>query len=179
MITITIDSSAIHRALSQLSGQLDDMTPVMLKIAETMAAAIEENFDSEGARLGARWKPSRRAIKQGDKTLQDTERLAGSMVTRVTRNSAEVGTNVEYGPIHQFGGTIRQNAQSRLQGFKVNKKTGQSRFAKRGKANFEQWTSRGAYTINMPKRPFLGLNADDERAIVDTIQTALARDLKT
>ena len=145
MTTITIDSAAIHRALSQLSGQLDDMTPVMRKIAGTMAAAIEENFDTEGARLGARWKPSRRAIKQGGKTLQDTGRLAASMVTRVTRNSAEVGTNVEYGPIHQFGGTSRTKGRS----------------------------------VTMPKRPFLGLNADDERAIVDTIQAALARDLKT
>jgi len=150
-----------------------------------LAAITEQNFDSEGARIADKWKPSRRAIEQKGQTLRDSTRLVSSLgvggkdhVEEVGPTYVFVGTNVEYAAIHQFGGEIRQAAQSRIQGFKVNKRTGKSRFAKRGKANFEQWTSRKAYTITIPARPFFGLNAQDEQDIAETIAKALDNALK-
>lgn len=185
MIDIQLDTREIEQKLSELQSLVGgrSLRPVMREIAHCVRLATEKNFDTEGARLGQRWKPSKRALKQGGKkrsgkTLQDTGRLVKSITSKVGRDYAVVGTNVEYGPIHQFGGTIRQDAQSRLQPFRVNMKTGRSRFSSRKKANFEQWTSRPSYEIDMPARPFLGLNDQDINDMGDIIRTAIQNAVK-
>ena len=104
MIKIEVKADKITARLSELSGTLNDLTPVMRQIGGVMLAAVEQNFDTEGARIGKRWKPSLRAKRDGGKTLQDTGRLAGSFVIKADRTSAIVGTNVVYAAIHQFGG---------------------------------------------------------------------------
>jgi phage virion morphogenesis protein len=73
----------------------------MRQISEIMRDAVEENFEQEGR---PKWKPSKRAQKQGGKTLQDTGSLASSISMKFTRNTAVVGTNKKYAAIHQFGG---------------------------------------------------------------------------
>lgn len=187
-LKIEIQTDELDRALTRLASAVGDMTPIMRAIGQQLEASTEKNFDSEGARIAAKWRPSRRAQAQGGQTLRDTGRLAASIsaggeghINEVTKDSIFVGTNVAYAAIHQFGGEIKQAAQSRIQGFRIDRKTGQSRFAGskgRKKANFEQWTSRGAYTIDMPARPFFGLNAEDERDIAELISKMLDKAMK-
>ena len=181
MIKIEVDTRELSAKLKELENLVSgrSLRPVMRQIAQAMELATEKNFETEGARLGERWKPSQRALegirgrKVKGKTLQDTGRLAGSIVSDVGRDYAIVGTNVEYGPIHQFGGKTRQGAQSRLQAFRVDMKTGHSRFAKRKKANFEQWVSRPEYEIELPARPFLRLNEQDIDDIKSIVEQAI------
>ena len=73
----------------------------MRSIAAVMLSAVEDNFSQQGR---PSWKPSQRAIKQGGKTLQDTGRLAASIVSSYMATRATVGTNVVYAAIQQFGG---------------------------------------------------------------------------
>lgn len=101
MIKITIDDKEVQKALQSLARKVKDMTPLMRKIAGIMHDAVEENFAQEGR---PKWKPSKRAMKQGGKTLQDTGQLAASISQKATSNSALVGTNKKYAAIHQFGG---------------------------------------------------------------------------
>lgn len=46
-ITIEVDSKTVQEALTQLVGQLSDMTPAMRNIAGALADGIEQNFDDE------------------------------------------------------------------------------------------------------------------------------------
>lgn len=101
MLIINVDDQEIHRYLRKLTRVMSDLTPIMRGIAGIMHSAVEENFEQEGR---PPWPPSRRALRQGGKTLQDTGRLAASITSSYTRDSAIVGTNVKYGAIHQFGG---------------------------------------------------------------------------
>jgi phage virion morphogenesis protein len=101
MIKIDIDDREVQKALSSLAARVKDRRPLMRKIADIMKDAVEENFEQEGR---PRWKPSKRAMKQGGKTLQDTGSLVTSISMRYDNNSAVVGTNKKYAAIHQFGG---------------------------------------------------------------------------
>lgn len=157
-ITIALDDAAVQRALTGLADQLEDMTPVMRTLAGTVAAAIEQNFATAGARLGPRWKPSYRAQAQGGQTLQDTGRLAASLSQQVTAHSAVVGTNVQYARIHHYGGVIRAQHAPYL------------RFQVGGR-----WASKKQVTL--PARPFMALNAQDEQDLADDILDALQRAL--
>lgn len=101
MIKIKIEDREVQKALNSLAAKVKDMRPLMQKIAGIMHDAVEENFEQEGR---PKWKPSKRAQKQGGKTLQDKGQLAASISARYDNDSATVGTNKKYAAIHQFGG---------------------------------------------------------------------------
>jgi phage virion morphogenesis protein len=101
MIKITIDDREVKKMLRDLASRVKDRRPLMREIAEIMHDAVMENFEQEGR---PKWKPSKRAQKQGGQTLQDTGSLAASISSRHDNNSAQVGTNKKYAAIHQFGG---------------------------------------------------------------------------
>ena len=121
----------------------------MSAIGSFLETITRERFQSGQAPDGTAWKPSLRALITGGKTLLDTGRLVGSIVSEATDRSVEVGTNVIYAAIHQFGGTIRGKA---------------------GKLQFRlangQFVTKDAVT--MPARPFLGVSSDDEQEILDS-----------
>ena len=149
-LKIELQTAELDRALTRLASAVGDMTPIMRAIGGELEAATERNFDDEGARIGAKWKPSRRALEQKGQTLRDTGRLVASIsaggaghVSEVTPQSVFVGTNVEYAAIHQFGGRAGRNRK-----------------------------------VEMPARPFFGLNAQDEQDIAEKIAEMLDASLK-
>ena len=101
MIKIDIDDREVKKELTRLAGRIQNRQPLMLKIAGVMHDAVEENFEQEGR---PRWKPSKRAQRQGGKTLQDTGQMAASVAEKYDNDSALVGTNKKQAAIHQFGG---------------------------------------------------------------------------
>ena len=100
-VSITVDDSQLQAVLKRLESSVLDMTPAMRKIAGTLAMVVEDNFEAEGR---PRWTPSQRASSEGDVTLQQTGRLASSIVTDYDAASVVIGSNVEYARIHQLGG---------------------------------------------------------------------------
>lgn len=100
-VSITVDDSQLQAALKRLESSVLDMTPAMRKIAGTLAMVVEDNFEAEGR---PRWTPSQRASSEGGVTLQQTGRLASSIVTDYDAASVVIGSNVEYARIHQLGG---------------------------------------------------------------------------
>lgn len=101
MIKITIDDREVQKILKDLTIRVQDRRPLMQKLVGIMHDAVEENFEAEGRPA---WKLSKRAIKHGGKTLQDTSSLATSIAMKYDNNSAIVGTNKKYAAIHQFSG---------------------------------------------------------------------------
>lgn len=164
---ITIKTGGVAKAISSLSATLADMTPIMQQVAGEMLAALEKNFDTEGARLGEKWKQSERAKTKGGLTLQDTGGLASSMVKKVTPNSAEVGTNwggYEGVPgriamLHNFGGVIVPVKAKALR-YKVG----------------DRWVT--AKKVTMPKREFMALNAQDRKEIISIIKRGIKQSAK-
>ncbi|UDM18429.1 phage virion morphogenesis protein [Vogesella sp. XCS3] len=100
-VSITVDDSQLQAALARLESSVLDMTPAMRKIAGTLAMVVEDNFAAEGR---PRWTPSQRASSENGVTLQQTGRLASSIVTDYDAASVVIGSNAEYARIHQVGG---------------------------------------------------------------------------
>jgi phage virion morphogenesis protein len=84
---------------------------VMGTIAEAMHAAVMDSFENQESPDGEKWEPSMRTLIEGGKTLIDRGILKNSLHPHHTRDSAEVGTNIVYAAVHQFGSdfSIRSN----------------------------------------------------------------------
>ncbi len=100
-VSITVDDKQLQAALARLESSVLDMTPAMRKIAGTLAMVVEDNFAVEGR---PRWTPSQRASSESGVTLQQTGRLASSIVTDYDVASVVIGSNAEYARTHQLGG---------------------------------------------------------------------------
>ncbi|RLL16335.1 phage virion morphogenesis protein, partial [Acinetobacter chengduensis] len=89
-----------------------------------------------------------------------------------TSNGFEVGTDVEYGAIHHFGGEIKHEARQSTVYFRQNQKTGVvgNRFVRQTRSNFAQDVTVGAYTVKIPARAWLGLTSDDEHDLLNIIE---------
>lgn len=55
IIGISANTNEIIKALHQLSEKLEDLTPINREISEKMLFAVQQNFDTQGARLGDPW----------------------------------------------------------------------------------------------------------------------------
>ncbi len=101
-IDVKIEDSQVKAMLSQLQERAKDCKPAFNLIGQIVRNSIIKNF-MEGGRP-TKWKLSKRAIKQSGQTLLHTGRLRDSINSKAFANRAEVGTNVIYAAIHQFGG---------------------------------------------------------------------------
>lgn len=118
---------AVRRSLEDAQRRARDMTPVYRDWGHRMLNSVSQNF-----RVGGRpdrWAPlaqatilgrlggKRKAMKRkggmrapaarkaaGFKTLVRSARLKNSISYRLISNGIEVGTNVVYAAIHQYGG---------------------------------------------------------------------------
>jgi phage gpG-like protein len=105
-IQIKKNQDTVSRLLQDLTGRLQDLTPVMRDIGEILVEHIQENFREGTAPDGTRWKPSVRAMKEGGKTLIDTGVLRNSFHARPDRRSVRIGTPDVRAAVHQFGAPL-------------------------------------------------------------------------
>lgn len=179
MISLKVDDRGVDTTLARLIAKGTAMRPVMREISQDMRDAVLENFEQEGR--PSPWKKSRRAAKQGGKTLQDQRHLMKSITPDSSADTARVGTNVKYAAIHHFGGPIRFKGRERILNFKQVRRgkmthsrpgTG-DRFAKAGKAHYSMEVSGKAYSVTMPARPYMLLMDDDLAKIVQRMKRYL------
>lgn len=178
MIKIEVNDQGVHAALNRLQAASRDLSPAARAIAGLLHDRTEQNFASESGPTGS-WAKLKRPSKRrsGGKILQDTGRLAASIVPFSGADFAQVGTNAVYAAIHQLGGDIQIAARSQQAYFHMNKR-GEigNRFVKKGLSNFAQWHTRGAHTVHMPARPYLPvtptgqLQAGIEGQIAETLR---------
>lgn len=140
------------RDLRRLGGRADDLdnlrdtAPLMREISAAMEAWTVGRFEREVAPDGAPWQPSRRALEEGGQTLTDRGLLRQSISRASTPRTAEAGTNLIYGGVHQEGAVIRPvNARALI--FQVGGQTV------------------SAQEVTIPARPYLGIGDDDEREL--------------
>lgn len=174
---IRISLKDADNALAPLAGyiaRVNDKLGLFENIGASVTTSTQHRFETSKAPDGSPWPPSLRVKKHGGFTLRLTARLMRSITYQASSDNVEIGTNVVYAAIHQFGGPINKAARTAVLHFKTNSKTGQSRFAKPNKADRARKAEIGAHTITMPVRAFLGLDDDDEREILSIAEQWLA-----
>lgn len=113
-------------SLQQLINELDftirqckNISPILHEVSMQLEHTTQESFEKETSPFGDKWTPlSKQTLKhkKGSKILTESSILQNSINSRTklqqtktsTQGSASgivsIGTNLEYAPIHQFGG---------------------------------------------------------------------------
>jgi len=113
---VEIDDEGVQAALNRALARFSDLTPLMEGVAGVLEDEAQSAFREQRSPKGRGWaRLSEVTIalrtKSGHwpgKILQRSGRLAGSISSQVTPNSATVGTNVIYASVQQFGAPKRQ-----------------------------------------------------------------------
>lgn len=108
MLRLKIDGlDKLQKELARLAKPFKRMKTKLNEIGTILVASIHRNF-REGGRP-TKWKPSKRALRTGGKTLIDTRHLYQSIhyTTNIGKKSVTVSTQVVYAAIHHFGGVIK------------------------------------------------------------------------
>ena len=172
-ITITVDDAQARAMLERLGEPgTQDLMP---RLGEYLQASTQKRFKSQTAPDGTAWAPlqpryARRKKYAKDKVLTLRGYLRRGIRYQVTGAAeVEVGSNTKYAAIHQLGGSIDQNAQSRKMRYRS--VAGRVLFAgrKHKRGVTERWVTRGAYQVNIPARPFLGISTEDDKEIRSVI----------
>lgn len=132
-VGINVDDAGVRRVLDRMAERARNLAPAMREIGSNVVADAQMRFKAGKDPYGAAWKPlsgatllsraRQRAGKGGirakngglrkgaqrimasAKPLLDTGRLRNSITYRlIGRHAVEIGSNVEYAAIHQFGG---------------------------------------------------------------------------
>ena len=145
MIRIEFNDHYVNAALSELHLLMQDMTPVMERIADTLRDATKDRFDAQTSPEGKPWAKKKQSTldRQGrGKRAVDTRPLHYSLDLRSQifaasgPDFAEVGSNRIYAAMMQFGGQ---------------------------KEKFPHLWG------DIPARPFLGISEDDRTAILEIV----------
>ena len=157
-IHIDVDTKAVQAALNRMASTLDGpgAQDVFDAIGQTLVTSTVDRFVREEGPDAEGWLPSRRAQEEGGQTLTDKGILKNSITHVAGPDYVDVGTNVLYGAIHQFGGEIRPKSADKL-------------YIQRGGKVVAVVDS-----VTMPARPYLGIDERDRDAISDILLTALA-----
>ncbi|GEC88597.1 MULTISPECIES: phage virion morphogenesis protein [Brevibacillus] len=137
-----------------------NMLRINKKIGSAMVDSTRDRFKTGTAPDGTPWPKSKRAEREGGKTLVRKARLRNSITFRATPRQVEWGTNVPYAKTHNNGEEIREHV--------VRAKNKRSlRFFVNGQVIFRKKVT--IPKIEMPKRQFIGLSDDDEQEIKEII----------
>lgn len=142
-------------ALGRLAHAVEDRASLLYVLGEYLESATIERFTREEAPDGQAWSESIRAREEGGKTLSDQGLLKGSITHNVRGDTIEVGTNLIYAGVHQFGATIRPKKGQYLKFFLP----GGLVFAKE---------------VTIPARPYLGISAEDQTELLALTEDHIA-----
>ena len=153
MIRTTIKEDQITLGIGALAESLADLTPVMQEIGEFLVASTKDRFQAGVSPDGSAWTPkspttikaaARRGVRLDPRPLFGETGMLSSQIGMVAGpNSVEVGSNMIYSAVMQFG-------------------AGKGAFGADKAGHPIPWGS-------IPARPFLGLSEADEQGIRDIV----------
>jgi phage gpG-like protein len=153
-VSIEVTQTGLPEALLKIEGLADApkgelMEGIARLVQEQTRRRIEvEKTTPEGEAWKKNWK--------GSSILFESGGLSRSIDYAVTETTAEIGTGIVYGRIHQEGGVIR---------------------AKSARALFFMMGNRFVMTssVTMPARTYLGLSAANQNDVVEDAEDWLGR----
>lgn len=162
-------------AILKLFNKFRNKEPLYKVASGILQRAVEENWRSQGERLGGTWPQLSRAyLKQKSKRKKSIKILqsSGAAIRSLNRIHGNDFASVSLPPAtarymitHVLGLTINYPARNRELNFKVNSESGLSRFSKKSKANFQQNTMSKAYSIKFKQRDPFKLTEEDYKKI--------------
>lgn len=162
----SIDDKQVLKAFASLSKALHgNTTPVMRAIGVGLVRNVHDRFEAAVDPQGQPWQklnPAYAAAKRGPGILRESGMrggLMGSITFAASPDTVEVGTNKIYAAVHQFGVTITPVKASHLV-FRIGDQVVKAK------------------SVTVPARPYLGISAEDERTIAETVTDALDRATK-
>lgn len=158
-LDIEIKDHGVHDGFTRLITVMENTTPVMAAIGTGLVSSTHRRFVSQTTPAGDKWaalNPDYKATKRNSRILTESGRVRDSINSRPSNDAVRVGTNVIYAAPHQFGATITPKSATHL----VFRMGSGMAFAK---------------SVTLPARPFLGISADDEEMIADTVMIFLRR----
>lgn len=166
--------------LAALTRATGDATPAMDEIGRTVVDHTVGRFERGISPDGDPWEQSQRAKRVGGQTLVEQGHLRDSNTHRPAAAKVEVGNPLVYARIHQFGGAIGREGGTRVNAHGEGGRFRSRKSARRQRRDFVHvsFATYGAYTIEMPARPFLGLDADDREDIPGIVNRHLEKALR-
>lgn len=168
----------------------DDLVRRLTATPENIQSALQASVSRMALRLLARVK----ADKLSGQVLKvKSGRLRRSINERVVREGqgvyGYVGTNVDYGRVHEYGFKGAVSVKEHLRRSKsqmrkaMYKKNGEVKFSKKGKGNGEILVRAHTRNVNLPERSFLRsalreLQPEIERSMRNAVQAAAKRATK-
>lgn len=179
-LTVTIQPGAAVSRLEALDAALANPGGLLARVGEHLRVTTRARFQSQAGPDGRAWRPLAPSYQKSkkynkNKILTLRGHLRGSIRWQPDGPDAvQVGTNLSYAAIHQFGGTIQQHAQSRRQRF--TRSGTRNLFAKRGARGgvTERRVTRPAHVVHIVARPFLGLSQADRTHLQQLLHDWLA-----
>lgn len=127
------------------------------RIGSVLVTEINETFVTAQDPFGNIWQPLK--IRNG-KPLRDTGQLKSSINYQVYQDVVEVGTNLKYAPVHQFGATITPKQAKML------------RFFNGSIPIF-------ATQVVIPARPYMPINAAGQVFLPNAWEQSILRNIQT
>ena len=152
---IDVKTEPVVDALQRLLAAAGDLKPALKNVGEYEAESTKERIRQGVTPSGAPFAPLNPLYaaheKKGPGILRGaTGDLASIVYQLAGEESVEIGNNIVYGAIHQFGGVIRaKNAPALI--FSL----GDRKIA--------------VESVTIPARPYLGISAEDEAEILSII----------
>ena len=153
---VSLHWGGLDKALGRATGKLGNTQALMESVGEALVSGTKKRFDEKKDPEGTPWKPSRRALEKGGKTLMHSGRLRRSIDYAATSDKVMVGSNLAYARIHQKGGEIKPKKAKKLVFKDSDGKT----------------VAVDAVTI--PARPYLGVSKDEMEEVKSTMADFLA-----
>ncbi len=154
---VDVDAGMVLDRLAALERAGTNMRPHLDKVGSQLVDLVRLTFHESRDPYGRPWKPLK--LRDGQ-PLRNTGLLMNSVTHLVRGNSVEIGTNVPYAPVHQFGARIEPK-RARFLVFR----DGQGGWIR-------------ARKVEVPARPFLptdGLPDDWERSVLDVLSQSIMR----
>ncbi|MFN3523933.1 MAG: phage virion morphogenesis protein [Phenylobacterium sp.] len=152
-LTITFEDVSAGPILAQVRSALTDMRPLMQDIGAELENSTLDRFETNIAPDGTAWRPSLHSELTGKPTLVREGYLRDSVNYVLDGSDAvEVGAGgiaADYAAIHQTGGTITAKGPGGL-AFTL------------ASGEFVNVQS-----VTIPARPYLGISAQDDEAILE------------
>lgn len=176
-ITVGFNDQDTVTRLRRLGALMVNTTPMMRAVGVVLVRNTEDRFDSSKAPDGTPWvalNPAYAAIKRGPRILVASGMLRRSITFAAGQNNVVIGSNRIYAAVHQFGGVIKAKTPNGLRFFLGG--SGPNLPAGKGKkSNAGVKIEVKVMSVRIPARPYLGINATDERDVIETINGFMTR----
>jgi len=111
---VHVDDGVARQALRALRQKAQNLRPVFDEIGGAMTTSTVLRFSRGIGPDGSPWLPSQRALRQGGQTLVDKAHLRSSITHVAGASFVDIGTNIIYAAIHQFGGKTGRNLAAQM-----------------------------------------------------------------